>query len=95
MKNRGTFLKLQGPYHWMLYFLVYLLLLINYFNSCKYQLYKVDKKFSLTGKIIEDFKNLFLFVACEKCSGNDLSETHVFSAIAWATFSTHIFSLLS
>ena len=41
---------------------------------------------------MEDFKSLFVFVACERCRGVDLSAIHgVFPVIAWETFSVHIF----
>ena len=40
--------------------------------------------------------SLFVFVACERCNGLGLSETHrVVPAVAWAKFSIHIFFCFS
>ena len=41
---------------------------------------------------MEGVKSLYVFVACERYNGLDLSATHcVFPAVAWTTFSVHIF----
>ena len=43
---------------------------------------------------MEGVKSLYVFVACERYNGLDLSATHcVFPAVAWTTFSVHIFFL--
>ena len=40
--------------------------------------------------------SFFVFAACERCNGLDLSETHrVIPAVAWAKFSIHIFFCFS
>ena len=43
---------------------------------------------------MEDFKSLFVFVACEGFSGTRRTH-HVFPAAAWATFSFHFFCSLN
>ena len=41
---------------------------------------------------MEGVKSLYVSVACERYNGLDLSATHcVFPAVAWTTFSVHIF----
>ena len=45
---------------------------------------------------MENFKNRFVIVACERFSGMDLSATHrVFPAVAWVAFYVHIFFSLN